>query len=408
MSDTKKPIPRFVVVLGVMVLIAAAFVAGRVSKPEQSQTPASSAPSALVSTAAEEPDEHEELPKHVKLTPEVIEAARIETEAVRKAELEVTISLPGEIGTDPDRSARIASPAEGKVEEVRFKEGAFIKKGDVLAVIRIPELGKVRGAQASALTKAKAARANADRLKALFEQRLTSEQSVVDAEAQARALAVEAQALTSELAAMGANTHSGAPFLLTLRSPMDGVIIMRDAIVGQPVTADHLLASIANTSEVWFLARVFEKDLGRLKVGVGAEVQLNAHTNERFQGKVEYIGQSIDPVARTVTARITLTNRNDLLRIGLFGTAHVATGESEVHDPRLVVPRSAVTEIGQKPVVFVKQNDGNFELHEIVLGDGALGKVEVVSGLREGEEVVVEGVFTLKSVVLKGTLEEDE
>jgi cobalt-zinc-cadmium efflux system membrane fusion protein len=392
----------------VVVMLVVVFVAVRASKPEEPQVKASPAPSASASSGAEAADEHEELPKHVKLTPDAVKDASIRTEPTRKGALAVTISLPGEIAADPDRSARIASPAEGKVEEVRFKEGAMIKKGDTLAVVRVPELGKVRGAQASTLAKAKAARANANRLKALLEQRLTSEQAVVDADAEARALSVEAQALGEQLSALGANAQSGAPFLLALRSPIDGTAITRDAVIGQPVAADHTLGSIADLREVWFLARVFEKDLGRLKIGVSADVQLNAYPKERFQGKVDYIGQTIDPVARTVTARISLSNRNDLLRIGLFGMAHVATGDSETHEPRLLVPRSAVTEIGDKPVVFVKQSDTEFELHEVVLGDGALGIVEVISGLREGEEVVVEGVFTLKSVVLKGTLEEDE
>jgi len=394
-----------VLVASVMALVAVAFVAGRASKQqEEPQAP----PAASASAGAEPAHEHEELPKHVKLTPEAIKDAHIRAEPTRKGTLAVTISLPGEIAADPDRSARIASPAEGKVEEVRFKEGQSVKKGDVLAVIRIPELGKLRGAQASALARAKAARANADRLKALLEKRLTSEQSVIDAEAEARSLSVEAQSLGEQLSALGAGAQSGASFLLALRAPIAGTVITRDAVVGQPIAADHTLGSIADLSEVWFLGRVFEKDLGRLKIGVNAEVELNAHPKERFSGKVDYVGQKIDPLARTVTARIGLSNRNDLLRIGLFGNAHVATGEPETHEPRLLVPRDAVTEIGEKPVVFVKQNEAEFEMHEVVLGDGALGKVEVVSGLGEGEEVVVDGVFTLKSVVLKGTMEEDE
>ena len=364
--------------------------------------------SPAASASAEGHDEHEELPRRVKLKPEVIRDAGIKTAPVHRGTLAVTISLPGEIAADPDRAARIASPAAGKVEEVRFKEGAVVKKGDVLAVIRVPELGKVRGAQAAASAKAKAARQNAERLKALLEKRLTSEQAVIDAEAEARALSIEAQALGTELAALGAGAQEGSPFKLSLRSPIDGVVIARDAVVGQPLTADDTLGSIADLREVWFLGRVFEKDLGRMKVGSGVEVQLNAYSNERFTGKVDYVGQKIDPVARTVTARITLANRNDLLRIGLFGMAHVATGEPETHEPRLLVPRSAVCEVGQKPAVFVKLNESEFDLHEVVLGDAALGQVEIVSGLRDGEEVVSEGVFTLKSTVLKGTFAEEE
>jgi len=378
-------------------------IAGGCEKKAVPGEPTKEAPAAAGSA-----DEHEKLPTHVKLTPEIITDAGIRTAAVRKGTLAVTISLPGEIAADPDRSARIASPAPGKVDEVRFKEGASVKKGDVLAVIRVPELGKVRGAQSATLARAKAAKENTERLKALLEKRLTSEQAVTDAEAQARALSIEAQALGIELAALGAGAQDGSPFKLTLRAPIDGVVISRDAVVGQPVTADDTLGSIADLRDLWFLGRVFERDLRRLKIGAGAEVQLNAYPNERFEGKVEYVGQKIDPLARTVTARISLANRNDLLRIGLFGMANVTSGEAETREPRLLVPRSAICEIAQKPAVFVKQADGDFEMHEVVLGDGALGMVEVVSGLRESEEVVIEGVFTLKSVVLKGTLAEDE
>ena len=368
---------------------------------------AKDAPPALAESA-EAHHEHEELPRRVKLTPEVVKDAAIRTAPIRRATLAVTVSLPGEIAADPDHSARISSPAAGHIDEVRFKEGALVKKGDILAVIRVPELGKVRGALTATLAKAKASRENATRLRLLLDKRLTSEQSVIDAEAQSKALSAEAQAIGTELSALGAGAQETSPFKLTLRAPIAGIVIARDAVVGQPVTAEHTLGSIADLQNVWFLARVFEKDLGRMKMGADAEVQLNAYPSVRFSGRVEHIGQQIDPIARTVTARIILANRNDLLRIGLFGMAHVATGEAETHEPRLLVPRSAVTEVGQKPVVFVKQNDGDFELHEVVLGDAALGVVEVVSGLREGEEVVVEGVFTLKSVVLKGTFGEDE
>lgn len=371
------------------------------NEPSKEATPAASA-------SAEGHEEHEELPRRVKLAPNVINDARIRTAPVRRGTLAVTISLPGEIAADPDRAARIASPAAGKIEEVRFKEGAIVKKGDVLAVVRVPELGKVRGAQAATLAKAKAAKQNADRLRALLEKRLTSEQAVIDAEADARALSIEAQAFGSELAALGAGAQEGSPFKLSLRAPIDGVVITRDAVVGQPLTADDTIGSIADLRDVWFLGRIFEKDLGRMKVGASTEVQLNAYPNERFVGKIDYVGQKIDPISRTVTARITLTNRNDLLRIGLFGMAQVATGEPETHEPRLLVPRSAVVEVGQKPVVFVKENENEFNLHEVVLGDAALGNVEIVSGLRDGEEVVIEGVYTLKSTVLKGTFAEEE
>ena len=74
----------------------------------------------------------------------------------------------------------------------------------------------------------------------------------------------------------------------------------------------------------------------------------------------------------------------------------------------VVVPLSAITQLPEKNVVFVLQPDGDFEVHPVTLGGSAAGRVEVLGGLREGERVVVDGVFTLKSAVMKGTFGEED
>lgn len=350
--------------------------------------------------------EHEALPRQVKLTEQVIADAKLQFAPATREVLSETLSLPGEISADPDQLARISSPTAGRVEEVRFKEGAVVKKGDVLVVLRVPEVGKVRSTFAATESRATAARANAQRLSDLFAKRLASEQDALDAKTEADALEVEARSLKEQLGALGAGA-SGA-FAITLRAPISGTVIARDAVVGQPVSPEQTLGSVAALDEVWFLGRIFEKDLGRLALGAKAEIRLNAYPDERFGGSVEYVGQQVDAAARAVTARVRLKNRGNLLRIGLFGTAEVALNNANKDVPRLVVPRSAVTEIAEKSVVFVREKDGDFELHEVTLGRAAPGKVEILAGLREGESVVTEGVFTLKSVVLKGSFAEDE
>lgn len=351
---------------------------------------------------------HEALPTRVTLAEEVVRDAKLQTAPVTREVLPVTLALPGEVVADPDKSARLSSPIPGRIEEVRFQEGRAVRRGDVLAVIRVPDLGKLRSAQAATRARANAARVNAARLKELLAQQLTTEQTYLDAVASADALEVEARAATEQLGALGLSAQRGRPSSLALRAPISGTVVSRNAVVGQPVAADEVLCDIVDLSEVWFLGRVFEKDLGQLKPRAVAEVQLNAYPAHRFAGTVEYIGRRVDPVARTVTARVRLSNRDDLLRLGLFGTAYASTSEAHARAPTLVVPRSALTDVGGKRVVFVKQPDAHFEVHEVVLGASAAGKVEVLSGLRDGEQVVVEGVFTLKSAVLKRTFAEDE
>jgi cobalt-zinc-cadmium efflux system membrane fusion protein len=360
------------------------------------------------SAHADEPA-HPALPKRVRLEPSVVVSAKITTAPVVRAVLAVTTELPGEVTSDPDKTARVTTLVDGRIDSVAFKEGQVVKKGDVLAVIKVPELGKAKAAYAATAARAQSARANADRLTALGDKRLASNQEVVAANAEASALEAETRAAAEQLRALGAGaTTNVAGSELALRAPVSGTVVSRDAVVGQSVTAGHALATIADLAEVWFLGRIFEKNLEEIHAGAPADVRLNAYPRETFQGAVDYVSKQIDPTARTFTARIRLANRGDLLRLGLFGVARVGTGEEGKRAPALVVPRSAVTEIGHEAVVFVRQKDGDYDVHEVVLGEGALGKVEIVSGLDEGEQVVVDGVFTLKSAVLKSTFGEAE
>lgn len=352
--------------------------------------------------------EHEGLPRQLRITPEVVREAELQTTLVKRAVLATTVSLPGEVVAEPDRTARVSAATSGKLEQVTFNEGSLVKKGEILATLRVPDVGRLRGALAAASAKAKASRANAERLRALKESGLGAEQAVVDAEAGARAQEAEAKALTDQLGAIGVNAESGGGYLVPLRAPLSGVVVSRDAVVGQPIGAEHVLATVVDLSQVWFLGRVFEKDLGRLRLGARSAVQLNAFPGETFEGSVEYVGQQTDPVARTLTARIRLENEAGRLRLGLFGTAHVEVTEAGTATAQIIAPRSAVAEVGGKNIVFVKAEDGDFVVHEVTLGEAALGQVRVLSGLDEGEEIVTNGVFTLKSLLLKSTLNEDE
>jgi len=365
---------------------------------------AKSNPTASAESEHRDEPEHEAFPTRVKLSQQVVADAKIECALAGKEVLTLTLTLPGEVSVDPDKSARVASPVSGRLSKIAFKEGSRVKKGELLATVRIPDLAKLRADRASAAVKAATTRSNATRLQELSLKGLAANQEVANASAEAASLEAEMHALDEQIQALGMGASASE---LRLLAPITGVVLSRSAVTGQPVTPENTIASIADLSEVWFLGRVFEKDLAAVQLGAQAEVELNAFPQRRFDGKVEYVGQQIDPTARTLTARIRLTNADDALRIGLFGNAHVAIGSAQSH-PVLVVPRSAVSEVGGKSVVFVRQADGDFDVHEVVLGESNLGKIQILSGLREGENVVVRGTFTLKSAVLRNSLAEEE
>jgi membrane fusion protein, heavy metal efflux system len=329
----------------------------------------------------------------------------VKIEPAKKQAIDLSLAVSGEIVADPDRSARVTSPIAGRIEQVSFKEGSTVKKGQVIAVVRVPDLGKARAAFASTSARGGSARANADRLKALADRGLAAKQEALAASAEADALEAEAKAAAEQLGAIGSST-AGAGASLAVRSPLAGVVTRRSVVIGQAVTAEEAIANVIDLSELWFLARVYEKDVGRIDVGRRADVQFAAYPNERFGGDVEYLGKEIDPGSRTFTARVRLDNAKGILRVGLFGTARIATGEGRT-EPTLAIPRSAITDIEGKTCVFVKEGDG-FEKREVELGLVGVDKAEILRGVREGEPVVVEGVFTLKSVAMKGAMGDDD
>ena len=348
-----------------------------------------------------------DVPKKVRLPLQVISDAKIKTAPATKEVLVGMLDLPGQIAADPDKTARIASPVAGRIEEVFFKEGTVVKRGDALVVVRVPELGKIRSAFASTTAKAKAARSNAERIKTLRGQGLSGEQEYLNADAEAQALEADVRALAEQLGAMGMNP-GGTGALLTIRASLAGVAVSRDAVAGQPINPDQTIGTIADLSEVWFLARVFETDLDQLRLGAKVKVKLDGLPKEAFEGTLSYIGKQIDPNTRTLTARVQIANPKDTLRIGLYGAARVLAADDTQKPAAIVLPRNAVIDVGGKSVVFIAVGSGEFELREVIVGDGALDRIEIKSGVSEGQEVVIDGGFTLKSVFLKSTFAEGE
>jgi cobalt-zinc-cadmium efflux system membrane fusion protein len=387
--------------------LLAALAWGACSRPSEEARAPAAVPQPKHSDEAEA---HEELPSKVRLSPRVVQTAGIKTAAAAMDSLPATVDLTGEIAVDPDRSARIAARIAGRIVEVRCKEGDQVDKGEVIAILESPELARARAALTSTAARAKSARLNAWRLKNLEGKALASGQEAASAGAEAEALEAETAAARQTLAAFGqgAELARGDAARLTLRSPLAGVMLARDGVPGQTVEAEHVIALVGDLSHAYFLGRIFEKDLERVKVGAAVETRLNAYPSEAFEGTVEAIGKQLDATARTVLARIRVKDHGDLLKVGLFGSARVVTEAGDARHPRVVVPTSALTKVADRSVVFVLQPDGDFELHPVTLGRSAGGRVEVLGGLREGERVVVDGVFTLKSAVLKGTFGEEE
>ncbi len=350
---------------------------------------------------------HDELPTHVELSERVITEAGIVTEPAKLQIVAPVLLATGHVEADPGRSAQVPARVAGVIEAVLFREGDIVKEGAVLATVRAPGLGGLRADLASLQARTISAQSNETRLGMLAERSMASQQELAAARAEATALAAESRAAKQRLQALGLSAQ-GTASIFSLRAPISGSITHRGVLPGQAVTAESSVATIVSIDRAWFVARIFEHMLARVRVGAVAEVTLNAYPDHPFLGTVEHLAATVDAEAQTVVARIPIENREDLLRLGLFGSARIATTDPEAAPtPVLAVSRDSVIEVAGKPAVFVRGEGGSFELHEVVLGTSGPGVVEVLSGLQAGEPVVIRGAWTLKSVLLKGTFGED-
>jgi cobalt-zinc-cadmium efflux system membrane fusion protein len=149
------------------------------------------------------------------------------------------------------------------------------------------------------------------------------------------------------------------------------------------------------------MAEIYERDLGAIRGARHAEIEFEAYPGQRFEGKITYLGDVLDPESRTVKVRCVVPNPDSLLKLGMFATVRIPTEESR----RLpAVPTDAVQIIDGNPVVFVETMEGTFEKRAVLTGREQNRMIVIEQGLEIGEVVVTEGSFALKSELLREQL----
>lgn len=190
------------------------------------------------------------------------------------------------------------------------------------------------------------------------------------------------------LAARGTVTRT-----LLLRAPRSGEIMEKHVIEGQAVQAGTTLFLIADRGVLWADLAIFEQDAPAVRIGTSAVIQVDAVPTRTFSGRVTFIAPELDDKTRTLSARVAVANPEGVLQPGMYATAVLqTTGHRGVS-----VPLEAVLPTGTKDIVFVNCGDGRFVPREVRVGLRGDSLVEVVAGLRPGDEVVASATFLLDS-----------
>lgn len=188
-------------------------------------------------------------------------------------------------------------------------------------------------------------------------------------------------------------TRGTATRTLLLRAPRSGEIAEKMVIEGQAVQAGDNLFQIADGSVLWVNLAIFEHDASAVRVGTPAAVTVDALPGRTFHGRVTFINPQLDDRTRTLTARIEVGNSRGELRPGMYAAAELVPAGRQA----VTVPLTAVLPTGTQDLVFVNRGDGRFLPRAVRVGLRGDSLVEIVEGLRPGEEVVAAATFLLDS-----------
>ena len=377
-------------------------------------------------TAAEKGD-----PNTVELTAEAQKNAGIVVASTAERRIEQVVKTTGVISPDEARVAHILPLSQGVVEDVLVRLGDHVQKGQPLLVYDNIELGESVGEYQSlraGLAKAEAqqmvARRSVERADSLIEVQAISPREhelrkaeYEQAKAEVESRRAEAARTEEKLHRFGLSDgdlkrlmssehglHRTASHN-TLRAPLSGVVTKYEVSKGEVVSRDKELFTIVDTSSVWALADVYEKDIALVSSKGPCFVTTSAYEGQRFAGQIGYFSDFLDPSTRTAKLRCVVRNPDGRLRLEMFAGIEVPAATSR---SVLAVPASAVQEINGENMVFVPHDHLFFEKRTVRTGERIGDWIEIVEGLRPGQSVVTNGGFYLKSALLKDQLGGEE
>ena len=338
--------------------------------------------------------------------------AQLHTERVGLHPIRMSLKAQGgKILPNENRLAHLGPRVPGRIVAVYANLGDLVESGQRLLLLDSPAFGEAQLEYRKRRTALRVAEKAFERAKALSAEGAIgiSEYQRREAEHEnAKAELYEAEEklhllgmAEREIERLAAEKLPHAEVAqVFLRAPFSGEIIERNATVGEVVDPNKTVFTVADLSTVWVRADFPEQQIGKLKIGLAVEVRVSAYPETVFQGVISYIGAMIDPTTRTVTARFQIPNPDRRLRPEMFAEVTVLTQEQSV----LSVPRAALQQIGSRTMVFLTRGPRRFDLHDVKIGESSKDYVEITAGLEEGDEVVTEGSYALKSEALREQL----
>jgi len=348
--------------------------------------------------------------REVTVAAELVRDGRIVVASAERRALRGELVLVGEVMAGEDGEADVSTLVQGRVAELTVGEGQRVRRGQVLAWIDAPEVGRATAELLRARSRAKVAARQLQRQLQLDREQATSDNAVDEARAAEAAAGADLLAARTLLASVGgtepSSVDANAPVSVRIpvRAPIDGTVVRRNVLVGGPVAPDKPLFHLVSTDRAYVRARLPETApvLAEGTLATLRPREASAVDNARCAARVTANFRWVDET-RTVPLRLAPVGPCPALVVGRYVDVLVAT--TAAVGSGVVVPKEASVEVRGATVVFVQTSQSAFVARAVRLGASTATEVVVEAGVEPGDHVVVKGAILLKGELIRGELE---
>lgn len=327
----------------------------------------------------------------------------LQIRSVQRKNWAMTIHTTGTVDWDSDHTTQAITQATGPISKILVDTGSVVKEGDPLLFVTSPDITNAIASYRKAKNRMDFETRTLERSKDLLAHRAIAQKDVESVEADYNDASTDLQNALQALRILGITAdeieqaqHQGVAInsQLAVRSPISGMVVQKLVFPGQLIQAGATTCfAITDASKVWVQGHVYEKDLTSIGLGDPVE-ETNSALPGVFHGVISYVGAMVDPATRTTPVRIVTANPKGLLKKDLFLDAVIHT---RAQKNVLVVPTSAVLyDPDNMPFVYVQADGNRFAQRMVTTGAQQNSEFEIVSGLKEGESVVIEGSIFLQ------------
>jgi cobalt-zinc-cadmium efflux system membrane fusion protein len=325
--------------------------------------------------------------------------SHVQVLTIQPSTLTRSLRLTGAVAYNNFRTTPVITQVSGPVSRITVVPGQKVQKGQPMLYVASPDYSQLRTNFLKARDAYALAQKADTRAKDLYEHHAIAEQNLEQADSAEVQAGGDLASAEAALKVMGitdpdALVKSPPSFEVPVLAPIGGEVVEQDVSVGQliqPATTQCFM--ISDTSNVWVLVNIYQKDLPYVRIGDSVEIQTDTYP-QVFHGRISYVAASLDPTTRTLQARIDTENPGQKLKKDMYVTAVVKAGTIQ---NAIAVPDSAILRDNvNQPFVYAENGSNQFGMRSVTLGESLQGQTQITGGLKPGDRVVGDGSLFLQ------------